>query len=623
MNKNKREVQTYACDFETTVYEGQAETSVWSSAFVQLGTESVIVLDNIEKTIEWFTYEVRQDFDFVLYYHNLKFDGSFWVDYFLHNGFKYEMKKRKKLKDHTFTCVISDLGQWYKIDFAIGEQQFHLKDSLKLIPIPLRMFKKSFGTKHEKLDMSYTNKFSLADCSKSDIEYIKNDVLVLKEGLEYMFEAGHNKLTIGSCCLSEYKELIGKSYYEDMFPDLFKIKLDPFIYGCDNADAYIRKSYHGGWCYVVKEKTNKIKTNGVTADVNSLYPSMMHSESGNRYPVGTPTFWNGNFIPDKAKREKMFYFVTFKCRFVLKKDMLPTVQIKSSPYYLSTEWLTDSRPSVYGNKVKQIQTKSELITDRVELTMTQMDFELFQKHYYVSDLEILHGCYFYTDIGIFDIYIDKYKKMKIEASESGNAGAKFISKLFLNNLYGKFSTNTESFVQVPFLTDDNDVSFEILQDKDKKGGFIAIGSAITSYARNFTINVAQLNYYGENKKGFIYADTDSIHCDLSPEEVKGIKVHPTNFCCWKLESSWDKGIFVRQKTYIEHVTHEDLEPVYKPYYNVKCAGMPSNCKKDFIFNLEHGGKLTDFKTGLKLDGKLMPKRIKGGVVLVETTFEMR
>ena len=33
--------------------------------------------------------------------------------------------------------------------------------------------------------------------------------------------------------------------------------------------------------------------------------------------------------------------------------------------------------------------------------------------------------------------------------------------------------------------------------------------------------------------------------------------------------------------------------------------------------------LTDFKVGLKLEGKLVAKRIKGGTILKETTYEMR
>ena len=91
-----------------------------------------------------------------------------------------------------------------------------------------------------------------------------------------------------------------------------------------------------------------------------------------------------------------------------------------------------------------------------------------------------------------------------------------------------------------------------------------------------------------------------------------------------MESYWDEAVFTRQKTYIEHVTHEDGEPIEEPYYNVKCAGMPKKSKQIFLDGMEEGKyDLTDFKIGLKLDGKLTPKRIKGGVVLVETTYEMR
>ena len=33
--------------------------------------------------------------------------------------------------------------------------------------------------------------------------------------------------------------------------------------------------------------------------------------------------------------------------------------------------------------------------------------------------------------------------------------------------------------------------------------------------------------------------------------------------------------------------------------------------------------MTDFKVGLTVPSKLMPKRIQGGVLLVKTTYEMR
>ena len=106
--------------------------------------------------------------------------------------------------------------------------------------------------------------------------------------------------------------------------------IDTNTYKYGTAGDYIRKSYRGGWCYLVKGKENKIYTNGTTADVNSLYPSMMSSESGNRYPVGVPHFWTGNIIPDRALESDKYFFIRIKTRFYIKKNMLPFIQIKGN-----------------------------------------------------------------------------------------------------------------------------------------------------------------------------------------------------------------------------------------------------------------------------------------------------
>lgn len=608
----------YACDFETTVYEGQIHTEVWSSAMVELGSEDVKLFGNIKDTFEYIYQNKRPWDEFILYYHNLKFDGTFIVDWLLKNRFTFTEDHRAKERK-TFNAVISDMGQWYTIVINYKGVRITIRDSLKLLPFTLKQVGKAFNTKHQKTDMEYTNKFSLADCSESDIEYIKNDVLVLKEALEFMFGEGHDRLTIGSCCLAEYKELIGVDW-DNWFPSLTDYSLDERIFGAKNADEYIRKSYHGGWCYVVPEKTNRLKYYGVTADVNSLYPSMMSSESENRYPVGMPRFWYGNEIPEKARGNNKYFFITIECSFRIKDGYLPFIQIKGSPFYHATECLKDSRPEVNGYKVTHGYDRNGIeFTDRVRLTLACTDYQLLHDHYEVYDEVILHGCWFHTEIGLFDIYINKYKEIK----QNSKGAMRTLAKLFLNNLYGKMASSDVSSYQRPYI-ENGVLKFELVEEHKKKAGYIAVGSAITSYARNFTIRSAQMNYYGEHRKGFIYADTDSIHCDLAPDEIKGIKVHPTDFCCWKLESSWDKGIFVRQKTYIEHVTHEDLEEVEKPYYNVKCAGMPQTCKNIFIDEMENGKKtMKDFHVGLKLNGKLLPKRIDGGVILVDTDFTMK
>lgn len=641
-------------DFETTVYKGQVNTEVWASACVELFTEDVKIFHSIGEQFDYFK-SLKQNI--IVYYHNLKFDGAFWLSYLMvdlgfkqacehldaENPFKVRWLKEKEMLNNTFKYSVSDRGQWYTIIIKVGGHFIEIRDSLKLLPFSVKRIGESFGTRHKKLDMEYTG-FRYAGCEITDEEkqYIANDVLVVKEALEIMFNEGHTDLTIGSCCLKEYKRSVGNDDYKMFFPNLYEMSIDKNRYGYENVGEYIRKSYRGGWCYLVKGKEGKIYNNGCTFDVNSLYPSMMSSESGNYYPVGTPHMWTGNIIPDGALIPQRYYFIRIKTRFYIKKDKLPFIQIKSSHLYKGTECLETT--DVFNKETGlyspyYIGFDGNVKDTRVELVLTMTDFELLKEHYELVDFEILDGCWFYAEIGLFDSYIEKYKTMKMN-----NKGAlRELAKLFLNNLYGKMASSTDSSFKVAYLKEDKSIGFMACMENGKKPGYIPVGSAITSYARNFTIRAAQMNYRGKDKSGFIYADTDSIHCDITWNLVSGVKIHDKNFCCWKPESCWDVAIFTRQKTYIEHVVQENLQDIDKPYYNIKCAGMPKKCKNLFELSMQgfeppegndnytdeereflsHKRTLEDFTIGLSVPGKLRPKRIRGGVLLVETPYKMR
>ena len=626
-------------DFETTVYEGQTSTEVWAAACVEIGSEDVKIFHSIGEQFDFFK-EIGEDI--ICYYHNLKFDGAFWLDYFLiQRGFVQAFDadegflKNKKMPVNSVKYSISDMGQWYSVTVKTDKNIIEFRDSLKLLPFSVKEIGKGFKTKHQKLDMEYEG-YRYAGCEITDKEkeYIANDVLVVKEALEFMFKEGHDKLTIGACCLSEYKKIVGKPVYEKRYPNLYEIELTEG-FGSKTVGDYIHRSYRGGWCYLVKGKEG-LHYNGITCDVNSLYPSVMHSESGCRYPTGNPHFWKGNYIPKEALKRGVYYFVRIRTRFYLKDGYLPFIQIKNNLLYKGTESLTTS--DIYNQKRDKyyreyLTTDGRVVDAKVTLTLTMTDFDLIQEHYQLEEMEILDGCYFSAQIGIFDKYIDKYRAIK----ETSKGAMRQSAKLFLNNLYGKMAASTCSNFKIAF-EKESALSFVDKAEDKKKPGYIPIGSAITSYARAFTIRAAQANYYGVNKPGFIYADTDSIHCDISIEEIKGIKIHPTKFCCWKNESDWDKAVFTRQKTYIEHVVKEDGNEV-EPRYDIKCAGMPEHCKH--LFELSMTGKkceedlrpeekefikkkrtMKDFTYGLEVPGKLLPKRIPGGVVLQNTTYKM-
>lgn len=626
-SKSKRKV--YVADFETTVYDGQEDTEVWAAALVEMYTEDVFICNSIRSFIDHLVY---MDKACLVYFHNLKFDGSFIIPYLEKAGYRNSVNSsgiQKKLFPGSFSYMISDKGRWYFIKIkTTNDKIIEIRDSLNLLPFSVEQIGKAFGTKHKKTSIEYTG-FRKAGGKIKDIEkeYIANDVLVVKEALEYMYDRGMNKMTIGSCALEKYIESVSRETFNAYFPKLNEIVIDQDIYGSENADKYIRKSYKGGYCYVNPKYQGKVLGSGFTFDVNSLYPSMMESESGNFYPIGTPIFRVGepDFNPD------YFYFLRIKATFQLKKGFLPTIQIKGNFLYRGTEWLETSDIRTKDGYVKFIQKDGEIYYNMPELTLSQIDYFLFRKHYNIENIEFLDYCYFQKEIGIFDTYIHSEKLNKINAKTKAE---RTDAKLMSNNLYGKLASSDLSSYKIIYFDDNDILRFDTAEEHNKVVVHIAAGAAVTSYARAFTISHAQDNY-----EYFRYSDTDSLHLECDDlSKIKNINVHPTNYQCWKMETSWDKAIFARQKTYMEHVTHEDGEKVKKPYNLIKCAGMGKRPKellsacidkrpigktkeeKDF---LSQDLTYADFKVGLKVPSQLRPIRMKSGIVLQPQIYEMR
>lgn len=635
-----RHFDYYVSDFETTVYMNQKNTEVWCGGIANIEdySDTVFIYHSIEG---FFTYIKRAKQDMYIYFHNVKFDGSFIIDYLLRKGWEQAMykdeidghlrfSKQTKLRHKQFTYLISSMGIWYNITLRWKNHIIIIVDSLKLLPMSLKELCKAFKTKHQKLEMEYEgNRYAGCPITEDEKQYLQNDVLALKECMQIMFEQGHTQLTIGSCCIKEFKHEFTKTQWDTLFPNLYELKINEDEYGSESIGEYIHNSYHGGWCYVKEDRQSKVINNGCTLDVNSLYPSMMCSESGNRYPVGQPIPFKGK-IPEEAKANDKYFFVRIRCSFKLREGKLPFIQIKGNLWYKGNEMLKTS--DIYdkrtGKYITHILKDGKMERHTVKLTLTQTDYYLFLEHYEVENFEILDGMYFNSVIGIFDSYIYKYMEQK----KKGKGATRTIPKLYLNNLYGRFAMYVDSSFKVAQLID-GEVKFKTVSEREKKPGYIPIGSAITSYSRNFTIRHAQANY-----ETFCYADTDSIHLSGSKEKAKMVKLHDSNLCCWKNEMEWDKAIFARQKTYIEINDNE---------FNIKCCGMNDKCKHiiELAYDVEngknvsreilsnyneiqqnfilHGFKLTDFKRGLKVFGNLKQKRIIGGVVLYEDFYEMR
>ncbi len=603
--KNNAFAPIIAADFETTVYEGQTSTEVWAAGYAELYTSNVIIRGCMEDFLnDLYLYGVN----ILCWFHNLKFDGSFIIDWLLRHNWKYDKpsisdKSRFPRYHRTFRCLISSKNKFYVIQLRYRKQIITFYDSVKLFPFTLADAAKAFNTEHKKLDMVYEGK-RYPNCPRTVQEdsYIRNDVLVLKEILEIFYNRGHTRMTIGSNCVHYFKNLFEKYEYNALFPDLKSIKMEDSEISWDN---YVRKTYRGAFCYV-KEPGEYY--NGATFDVNSLYPFVMHGSSGNYYPVGYPHYFKGE-IPEICDRNDIVWFIHIKCKFKLKLKHLPTIQIKNSFLYNPREFLKTSNFIYHGKEYEYLVKKGEKYYAYPELYLTMKDYELLLTHYDVTDLEIIDGCWFTGQIGLFDDYINVWMEQKENAK---NKVERTESKLFLNNLYGKFATSDDSSYQIPFIDENDRLAFELITEHNKDVMYIPAGSMITAYARYYTITHAQINY-----DNFCYADTDSLHC-INPDEIKSLKIHPTKLGYWDRECDWSKAIFIRAKTYAEFIRKESGEKVY-PHWKITCAGMPERSKK--IFLAEH--PITDFKYGLTVRGKLVPKRIKGGIILEEKNFTLR
>lgn len=252
---------------------------------------------------------------------------------------------------------------------------------------------------------------------------------------------------------------------------------------------------------------------------------------------------NGIFFDGEYQEDKVYnlYIQMFSCSFEIKKNKIPTVQIKNNRFqFKENEWLTSSNNTI------------------VTLCMTNIDLKLFFEQYDVYDLEFECGWKFKSLQGIFKEYIDKWIARKNDATISGNKGQRTLAKLMLNSLYGKFATSQDAQSKIPFLGEDDAVHYSLGEKETKKGLYLPIGCFITAYAREKTIRTAQaITDYSIQKYGydaFVYSDTDSIHTLLDIKELeKFCEIDDVKLGAWKNEGFATNAKFIRQKSYVEEI----------------------------------------------------------------------
>lgn len=563
-------MRIFSADFETTTEETCAnETWVWAYGIRELFKENSFKWGTrIEDFFKW----CEKGGSKLVYYHNLKFDGFFLLDYLLNHNFEWVDKSTsKKSQPNTFTTLITKDGLFYEIEVIFSVYKKNVKkvifrDSYKKLPFTVDRIAKSFKLDYLKGDIDYKKVRPKGyQPTKEEIDYLFRDVEIVAQALEIQYNEGQDGMTIGSDSLKTFKNIIGKRQFERLFPVL-----------SEDTDSFIRKSYKGGFTYLNPKYLEKLVMGGRVYDVNSLYPAMMLKP----LPYGTPLKYEGKY---ERIGNYNLYIQKLTCEFYLKEGFLPTIQIKGNPRFKATEYLTSSKG------------------EPTELWLTSVDLELFFEHYDVMVYSYDGGYMFKQVEGIFKDYISQFMKIK-EVSEGA---VRELAKLLLNNLYGKFATSTDATGKTPKLNEEGVVELVEGEERLKPSIYTAVGSFITSYARETTIRTAQENY-----DRFIYADTDSCHIE-GMEEPTNMDIHPTRLGAWKHEYDFTEGKFLRAKTYAERYIKKDGSTELK----IVCAGMPDKLKQMVTMD--------NFNRGESFHGKLVPKVVKGGVILVETDFTIK
>lgn len=581
-----RKRKKFTADFETTT--DPEDCRVWAYACMDIyNHDDYLTGNDIEEFMQW-CQVINAD----VYFHNLRFDGEFIVNWLLKHGFKHD----KSGKERTFSTLISKMGQWYSIDICYGfrgKQKIHtqLFDSLKKLPFPVATVAKAFNLPIEKGHIDYNLYRPVGwEITDEEAKYIKNDVWIMAMALRRQFEQGLTKMTNGSDALTGFKNSLDKNQFKRFFPKMSVA-----------MDTDIRKAYRGGFTWVNDRIQGQDLGEGIVFDVNSLYPSVMYDRM---LPWGLPEYFKGEYVKDD---EYPLYIIHIQCSFEIKENHIPMIQLKKTSRFRDTEYLKSSDFEI------------------VDLYLTNVDYELFREHYNVFDLSFLEGWKFKQVRGLFKEYIDYWTAIKVANSAGhGDPALRQLAKLMLNSLYGKFASNPDVTGKVPYIKEDGSTGYMTGEEEVRDPVYTPMGIFITSYARELTISTAQKVY-----DRICYCDTDSIHLTGTdvPKEIEHI-VDDSKLGYWAHESTFQRARFIRQKTYCEEVNG---------VLDVKCAGMPETIKtqgedrqKEIDEQREAEGlpkvnyvTWDNFHEGFSSFGKLVPKHVNGGVVLKDTEFTIK
>ena len=479
----------------------------------------------------------------VCYFHNLKYDLYLLMDHiFLTNT----CEKDGNIYSATIMyrgCKILLKDSYKMIPFALGkfakefnlDKKYHKKEAIYYEYYKPELHNKRIKTKEYKNllsvddrvvfttevvnDVSYNENDETFNPTTYYMDYLKNDVLCLKNGVEKFNEIILN-ITNGSLNIHNYLTI-------SSLTDMYMRKQDCYTginYLDRNIKAYVNMAVYGGRVHVNDKFVKQvIKKRIADFDGVSLYPSAivrLCREMG--FPLGKAKnltndqlsrYFNNNKISKDYYNECNYGVFTINITKVGKHQQMPFIAIKSE----------DGGSIKYTNEIGGIYGNQKVIIDIITLE----DYIKFHD----INFEVLEGVYW--NEGYNQKMGDVVKKLfdKRVSYKKDSPAIANVLKLMLNSSYGKTILKTSKTTKKVVLNNNLDKyiynnfrtitkirklnysasEVETINIEDK-GNRAHIGCMILSMSKRImnevmdTANDLNINVY--------YTDTDSMHLDM-------------------------------------------------------------------------------------------------------------
>lgn len=372
-----------------------------------------------------------------------------------------------------------------------------------------------------------------------------------------------------------------------------------------HLDKLLRNGYKGGICQVNSIYQYQVVNNVYHIDINSSYPYKCRDC---RLPVGEPTFYN--YCKEPTVNTICMYI--FTCNYNIKSGYLPTILSKNS--------FGMAKMSTHGTVIDMLKNTDE---QKRFLYLYDVEFQLFKKHYNISNLTVIKTIEFKAVEKLFYAYNDKFYKFK--QTKKGTALYQ-PSKILLNSVTGKFGQNKYRMEREKVLAnfDKGYLKFVKVENKDFNESkintyYLPVVSYITALSRVQLMEGC--DKIMENGGKVYYMDTDSIFFSADNVSINSDKYLTINnidtdilidkniLGAWDMEhSNISKAIFICPKRYFLDIDGNEIVK------DCKCAGVSNKYAKNIHFS--------DFKLGNKF--KTMHRlKTEKGVDLIEDVKELR